>query len=362
VRVQRVLSASTGRESWTVIGSDLRPLAPVESYLAWLSHIERSPNTVRAYALDLKTYFVFLEATGTAWDRVTLEQVGRFTGWLRQPAENVVVLANGRPRRAPRTVNRMLTAVFGFYDFHARHGVEVAKVLVDQTRSGRGSYKPFLQGIARAQPRGRVGRLREGRRLPAMLTLDQVAAVIHAQHRLRDRFLFGLLFGTGMRIGQALGLRHCDFVTHERRIEIVAREDNANRARGKQGEGSVPVGGELVRCYSDYMHAEYGGLDSDYIFVNLWGGQVGRAMRYANVVDIVDRTRKRVGFHFTAHMFRHTYATLARRGGVPMEIISKLLTHSSLQTTSDIYVHSSAEDLRGELERAGVMAALERPL
>jgi hypothetical protein len=40
--------------------------------------------------------------------------------------------------------------VFGFYDFHARHGVEVAKVLIDQTRSGRGSYKPFLHGIARA--------------------------------------------------------------------------------------------------------------------------------------------------------------------------------------------------------------------
>jgi site-specific recombinase XerD len=76
-----------------VIGDDLRPVPAIESYLAWLSHIERSPNTVRAYALDLKTYFVFLEASGTPWDRVTLEQVGRFTGWLRQPAENVVVLA-----------------------------------------------------------------------------------------------------------------------------------------------------------------------------------------------------------------------------------------------------------------------------
>ena len=107
-----------------------------------------------------------------------------------------------------------------------------------------------------------------------------------------------------MRIGQALGLRHEDFVTHERRIEIVPREDNANGARGKLGEGSVPVSGELVRCYSDYMHEEYGDLDSDYVFVNLWGGQVGRAMTYPNVVDIVARTRARVGFHFTAHMLR----------------------------------------------------------
>lgn len=345
-----------------MIGGDLRPVPAIESYLAWLSHIERSPNTVRAYALDLKAYFAFLHATGIAWDQVTLEQLGQFTGWLRQPADNVVVLATGRPARSASTVNRMLTAVFGFYDFHARHGVEVAKVLIDQTRLGRGSYKPFLHGIARTRSRGRVGRLREGRRLPATLTLEQVAAIIAAQQRLRDRFLFGLLFGTGMRIGQALSLRHADFVTQERRIEIVARQDNANGARGKGGEGSVPVSGELVRCYSDYMHGEYGDLDSDYVFVNLWGGQVGAAMSYANVVDIVERTRGRVGFHFTAHMLRHTYATLARRGGVPMEVISRLLTHSSLQTTSDIYVHSTAEDLRGELERAGVMTALEARL
>lgn len=107
-----------------------------------------------------------------------------------------------------------------------------------------------------------------------------------------------------MRAGQALGLRQ-DFVTQDRRIEIVSRDDNANGARGNGGRGSVPVTGVLVRCYSDHMHLEYGELDSDYVFVNLWGGQVGRAMTYANVNEIVCRTRARVGFHFTPHMFCH---------------------------------------------------------
>ncbi len=361
MRVQRVLAPS-GVVSWTVIGSDLTPVRPVERYLAWLSDIERSPNTVRAYALDLKRYWQFLEAHGIRWKEVSLEQLGGFTAWLRQPATNVVLLAGARPARRPSTVNRMLTAVFGFYEFHARDGVEVVRALVDRARSGRGSYKPFLHGIASAKPRGRVGRLRQERRLPATLTLEQVAAVIRAQPRLRDRFLFALLFGTGMRVGQALGLRHEDFVTQERRIEIVAREDNANGARGKCGAGGVPVSGELVRCYSDYMHVEYREVDSDYVFVNLWGGQIGRAMSYANVNEIVCRTRARLGFHFTPHMFRHTYATMARRGGVPIEIVSKLLTHSSIQTTSEIYLHSSPEDLRAELERAGVMAKIERAL
>ena len=296
VRVQQV-TAPMGGVSWTVIGSDLRQVDPVERYLAWLSAIERSPNTVRAYALDLKTFWVFLEDDGIRVGSDQLEQLGAFTAWLRQPAGNVIVLANARPARCSSTVNRMLTAVFGFYEFHARNGVEVAKALVDRARSGRGSYKPFLHGIAASKPRGRVGRLRQERRLPATLTLEQVGSVIHAQKRLRDRFLFALLFGTGMRVGQALGLRHEDVVTQERRIEIVAREDNANGARGKQGAGCVPVTGELIRCYSDYMHVEYGELDSDYVFVNLWGGQVGRAMSYANVNEIVSpHPRRGSGF------------------------------------------------------------------
>jgi len=356
--VQRVL-APAGGESWTVIGGDRRPVEPIECYLAWLSRIERSPNTVRAYARDLKTLWVFLEGRGVRWDQVTLEQVGHFTAWLRQPADNVIVLASGTPRRSASTVNRMLAAVFGFYEFHARHGVEVARALVDASRSGLGGYKPFLHGIARSQPRGRVGRLREERRLPRALSLEQVAAVLGAQRRLRDRFLFALLFGTGMRIGQALGLRHQDVVSHERRVELVPREDNANGARGKGGAGSVPITGDLVRLHSDYMHEEYGALDCDYVFVNLWGGRIGRPMSYANVMEVVRRTRRRVGFHFTPHEFRHTYATLARRGGVPLEVLSRLLTHDSVQTTAGIYVHTTVEDLRGELERAGWPPAIE---
>jgi len=357
MRVQRVLPPGAA-ESWTVIGSDLRPVEPVERYLAWLSRVERAPTTVRAYAHDLKTFWDFVDGRGIAWDQISLEQLGQFTAWLRQPADNVVVLEGGSAARSPSTVNRILTAVFGFYEFHGRDGVEVARALVHERRMGRGSFKPFLHGIAPSRPRGRVGRLKQERRLPVTLSVEQVAAILAAQTRLRDRFLFALLAGTGMRIGQALGLRHSDVVSHERRIEIVAREDNANGARGKRGHGWVPITGELVRLHSDYMHLEYGDLDSDYVFVNLWGGRVGHAMTYASVHDIVERTRRRVGFHFTPHQLRHTYATVARRGGVPVEIVSKLLCHRSVQTTSDIYLHVSAEDLRAELVRAGVLEQL----
>jgi integrase/recombinase XerD len=95
-------------------------------------------------------------------------------------------------------------------------------------------FKPMLAGFATQRPRGRPGRLPECRRLPRVLSLSQVEAILRAQRRVRDRFLFALLFQTGMRVGQALGLRHEDVVTWENRIEIVCRENNANGARGKR--------------------------------------------------------------------------------------------------------------------------------
>ena len=80
-----------------------------------------------------------------------------------------------------------------------------------------------------------------------------------------------------MRAGQALGLHHCDFVSRKREMHIVPRADNANGARAKvRSAAVVPVSAPLVRLYSEYMHVEYGDIDSDYVFVNLFGGQVGR--------------------------------------------------------------------------------------
>ena len=83
--VQRVVVPSSRRESWTVIGDDGSPIDPVERYLAFLSDVHRSPNTVKAYAHDLKDWFVFLAFRGLDWQQVRLEQVGAFVAWLRLP-------------------------------------------------------------------------------------------------------------------------------------------------------------------------------------------------------------------------------------------------------------------------------------
>ncbi len=180
-------------------------------------------------------------------------------------------------------------------------------------------------------------------------------AILVACERLRDRFLFALLAETGMRIGQALGLRHADFVSRDRQVRIVPRADNVNGARAKTRDVHVlPVTTALVRLYSEYLHTEYGALDSDYVFVNLWAEPKGRPLRYSAVADLVERIRARTGIFFTPHMLRHSRATDLIRRGVPIEVTSKLLTHRSVTTTSDAYVHLGAEDVRAELVGRGV--------
>ncbi len=134
--------------SWTVLGDDGAVIDSVDVYLGYLAALERSPNTQRAYATSLKLWFEFLAGVGLAWDAVRVDDVARFVSWLRSPAENVIVLAAGTGLRSPATVNRHLSAVFGFYEHHARCGVKVAPELVVWRHLGRGAYKPFLHHVS----------------------------------------------------------------------------------------------------------------------------------------------------------------------------------------------------------------------
>ncbi len=83
--MQRVARSGSRVESWTVLGDDDVPVVAIERYLSYLSDIERSPNTVKAYAHDLKDFFVFLAHRGVDWDVVRLEDIGEFVAWLRLP-------------------------------------------------------------------------------------------------------------------------------------------------------------------------------------------------------------------------------------------------------------------------------------
>jgi Phage integrase, N-terminal SAM-like domain len=81
VIVHKVLAGSA--ESWTVLGEDGLPAEPAEAYLAHLAALERSPNTLRAYAHSLRMWLEFLSGQRTGWREAGVEQVARFAAWLR---------------------------------------------------------------------------------------------------------------------------------------------------------------------------------------------------------------------------------------------------------------------------------------
>lgn len=358
--VQRVVMSSSPLESWTVLGDDAAPVEPIERYLAYLTDIERSPNTVKAYAHDLKDWFSFLGVKGLDWREVRLEDVGEFVAWLRLPLTArtgaVAVLPAVEHHCGESTANRKLSAVSAFYQHAARHGVDLGELLTTWQPAGRRStaWKPFLHHIAKGRPQPRRAiSLKPAKKLPRILTIAEAQAILDACERLRDRLLFAVLFDSGMRIGEALGLRHEDWAVAERELSVVPRL-NANGARTKSATSrTIPVSAELIRLYADYMHIEYGDLDSDYVFVNLWAAPRGHAMTYAAVYDLVRRLRRRTGIDYDPHWYRHTYATRLLRGGTPVEVVSKLLGHACLTTTIDTYGHLTADDTRKALEAAG---------
>jgi len=364
MRVQRVVMPGSGAESWTVLDAG-GPLAPVERFLAYLSSVERSPNTVKAYAHDLKDWFTFLDGHELDWQAVALEDVASFVGWLRLPPAardgRVRVLPTVEHHCGPASVNRKLAALTSFCEFHARHGVALSGLLVGMQPAGRGramssssSYKPFLHHVTKGAAQRRRSIV-----LPAMapraqvLTAGQAQAILDACGHLRDRLLFAVLLDAGLRIGEALGLRHEDLSVAERQLTVRPRV-NDNHARAKGGRvRTIPVSAELIRLYADYLAVEYGALDSDYVFVNLWGEPRGRPWSYPAVYDLVGRLRERTSIMFGPHLFRHTYATWLLRRGAGMESVKELLGHASISTTVDTYGHLSVEDARATLQAAG---------
>jgi integrase/recombinase XerD len=246
-----------------------------------------------------------------------------------------------------------------FYAHQARNGAGVGDLLAAWRVGGRGDWKPFLHHISKGEPyRGRAITLKAPKKLPRILAPAEMQAILDACTRLRDRFFFALLHESGCRAGEALGLRHEDIAAAECEITIVARE-NANGARAKSGGRTVPVAPDLIRLYADYLHEEYGGIDSDYVFVNIFAEPKGQAWSYQAVYDLVLRLRARTGIDFDPHWARHSAATRWLRDRVPVEVVSALLGHSSVAVTSSVYGHLTAEDARAALEKAGWLTGRE---
>lgn len=218
---------------------------------------------------------------------------------------------------------------------------------------------------ARAAARRSSESANSTRGAPPVLTPRQIDGICEAcavwdpavqewRGSVRDRLLWALLAETGLRLGEALGLRHRDWHTGRGDtpfIEVVPRE-HPHRVRVKGGGyRKLYISDELDRLYGEYLwqlcdagaDVAVADLDDWYVFVNL-----AREPRFApwqpdSVYDLVDRLRRqlagRVPGPWTPHWFRHSHATALLLAGVPVHVVSRRLGHADVQTTLNTYAH-----------------------
>lgn len=262
-RAERAVSPLDGSELWVVLGPELVIHAEATDFCRALEGASRSTNTVRAYSSRVAAFLTWCEARGINSATVSLADLARFKHWLE-----ATPTAKGRPRFGS-TVNAILTAVCEFLRFCAAAG-HIDPSVADRLSERRylhytpPGFDPGEQGQFR-RVRARALRARAEVPSPETLTPEQAQVLLGACRNPRETFLVTLLLGTGMRIGEALGLHREDMhlLPDSRRLGCsvigahvhVRRRANPNGALVKSRHPrSVPATEAILAAYADYRY------------------------------------------------------------------------------------------------------------
>lgn len=360
-RSERAISPADSAEWWVVIDPGLVAHKEASQFLSSLHAASCSPHTIRAYAGRVATFLTWCEAEGVDWCTVVLSDMARFKHNLESSPS-----AAGR-YRSGSTVNAILTSVCEFLRFCARSGL-IEAIVADRLSEPRflrftpPGFDPGESGRFRLV-RARSVKARSETPFPEALTPEQSRIVISSCTRPRDRFVVVMLHDTGLRAGEALGLRREDmhFLPDSRVLGCdvvgahlhVRRRANPNGAFAKSRfPRVVPASQHVLSAYGDYRseRCEILGEDpSEMVMVNLYHDPFGQPMSYRGLKDFFDRLARDCGFSVRPHMMRHTAATNWIRAGVDIDVVRALLGHVSLASTT-LYLHARAEDCRRAVE------------
>lgn len=352
MKVQKVVKPNN-QISWLVLDDKFKPVSPILEFTKFLEATDKSPNTIKSYSHHLKLYWQFLTQDDIRWTDIGIEDLANFIRWLQSgDQDGVISIVKRDAKRTNKTINLIMAAVSSFYDYHSRSG-KVGELKIYKDGAFSGKYKSFLHHISKGKvAKTKVLNLKEPKKRIQTLTKAQVKQIIDACNNLRDKFIVCLMYETGIRIGQVLGLRHEDIKSGDNQIAIRFRANNENYARSKSREDNlVDVSSSIISLYTDYFIHEYGEIESDYVFVNLWDGEIGAPMKYGSVITLFKRISKKTGVDVTPHIFRHTHATELLRAGWDLSYVQKRLGHSDIQTTANIYAHITSDDMKKELAR-----------
>lgn len=353
--------------TYVVLDQHWRLVESVEEYLEHLRQEQYSPNTVRAYAQGLALWWSMLEDRELNWRRVDVHDLARFKRRLENRGTDPTVIAL-RPDKpaAASTVDVALTAVLSFYRYQAIIAdVPAARQFYEHVKGGtaqaRAKYASFLGHIEGGQDRRVIGRRRDPKTPPPFLTPAQVAVIKDDAARfdrdgsrwsgdLRLRLFWTLLEETGLRLAEALLLRHRDWQPGTGTtafLEVQPREDRRRRLRVKnQQYRRVYLSDELDDLYGEYLFLLVDlGLDVEDdgpIFVNLFRGEFGRPLRPETIYDWIDGFKRRhplLPADWSPHWFRHSHATALLLAGVPEHVVQRRLGHSDIHTLLTTYAH-----------------------
>ncbi len=288
--------------------------AAVESFRRFLVTEQGcSVHTVRAYTREVERLAESAECNRAGG----LDRVDALTVRL--------YLARFHRTHRPSTRGRKLAAVRAYYRFRVRTGA------VDRDPT---------EGLPGPRPE---------RKLPAPLAPEECEVLIEAPSppsraallARRDRAIFDLLYGAGLRVGELVELRVRDFDPDRRDIRV--------RGKGRK-ERVVPVPGAAVRSLESYLDLRRRpGLFSEPLFLNARGGRLGdRGVRKLLRRRLLEAG---IGRHASPHALRHSFATHLLDADVDLRSIQELLGHSRLSTTQR-YTYVSAERLARVYRRA----------
>jgi integrase/recombinase XerD len=294
--------------------------APASAARGFLDHlaVERgvAANTLASYRRDLGRYVAYLGERGVgSLADVDATQVSQFLAVLRGGDES-------HPPLSPASAARAIVAVRGLHRFALREGI----VEVDVAREVRPPAPP--------------------RRLPKAISVEEVAALLDGASigdgvlAIRDRALLEVLYGTGARISEAVGLTGDD-------VDLQSRTVSLSGKGGKQRR--VPLGSYAARAVDDYLVrarpalADTAGVRSNRLFLNARGGPLSRQSAWAVLRSAAERAGLRADI--SPHTLRHSFATHLMEGGADVRVVQELLGHASV-TTTQIYTLVTVDHLR----------------
>ncbi len=288
------------------------------SFDTFLDHLQfekkYSSHTCIAYRNDLSQFRAFTEDQFDvhSWTAVKATMVRSFIAELMDSGLN------------PRSINRKISSLKSFYRFAIR------------------------QGLVQENPMPKVTAPKVSKRLPVYLEQEPMELLLNELQdgitdfpSLRDAVILELLYGTGMRLSEAIGLSDADINFAASTIKVLGKRNK---------ERIIPVSRELIQLLQQYISIKQKhGFTAEHLLLT----DKGRPAYPRLIYSIVNRNLSKVSTlkKKSPHVLRHSYATHLLDRGADLNAIKELLGHSNLAATQ-VYTHNSIERLKEVYKQA----------